>query len=48
MGLKQIESPIVNYLFDDWKDFDPKQPDDWQDLEWVSAPSIDSLKPDGN
>jgi lysophospholipase L1-like esterase len=48
MGLKQIGSPIVNYLLDDWKDFDPKKPDDWQDFKWVPAPSIDSLKPDGS
>ena len=48
MGLKQIESPIVSHLLNDWEDFDPKNPDDWQDFVWVPAPSIDSLKPDGN
>ena len=48
MGLKQIKSQIVGNLLVDWKDFSPKQPDDWQDFVWVPAPSIDSLKPDGN
>ena len=48
MGLKQIKSQIVGNLLVDWKDFNPKQPDDWQDFVWVPAPSIDSLKPDGN
>ena len=48
MGLKQIESPIISNLLDDWVDFDPKKPDDWQDFVWVPAPNIDSLKPDGS
>ena len=46
MGLKQIKSPIISNLLDDWVDFDPKKPDDWQDFVWVHAPNIDSLKPD--
>ena len=48
MGLKQIDSPIAKNLLNDWKDFDPKQPDDWQEFVWVPSPSIDSLKPDGS
>ena len=48
MGLKTVKSPIISNLRDDWKDFDPKQPDNWQDFIWVPSPSIDSLKPDGN
>ena len=48
MGLKQIDSPIVKHLVNDWKDFDPKHPDDWKDFVWVPSPSIDSLNPDGN
>lgn len=48
MGLKNIKSPIVDNLRDDWKDFNPEKPDDWQEFVWVDAPSIDSLKPDGN
>ena len=48
MGLKKNESPIISNLLDDWVDFDPKQPDDWQEFVWVPAPSVDSLKPDGN
>ena len=48
MGLKQIESPLISHLLADWKDFNPKEPDDWQDFIWVPSPSIDSLKPDGS
>ena len=48
MGLKGIESPIASHLLSDWKDFDPKKPDDWQDFIWVTSPFIDSLKPDGD
>ena len=48
MGLKHINSPIISNLREDWKDFDPKNPDNWEDFIWYPAPSIDSLKPDGN
>ena len=48
MGLKHINSPIISNLREDWKDFDPKKPDNWEDFIWCPAPSIDSLKPDGN
>jgi len=48
MGLKQIKSKIVGNLLNDWKDFDPKHPDNWQNFVWVPSPSKDSIKPDGN
>lgn len=48
MGLKKIKSPIIENLNEDWLDFDPKKPGDWQDFILVPVPSIDSLKPDGN
>ena len=48
MGLKNIKSPIISNLRNDWKDFDPKQPDNLKDFIWVPAPSVDSIKPDGN
>ena len=48
MGLKKIKSPIISNLRNDWKDFDPKQPDNLKDFIWVPAPSVDSIKPDGN
>ena len=41
MGLKQIESPLISHLLADWKDFNPKEPDDWQDFIWVPSPSIE-------
>ena len=48
MGLKYINHPIISNLRQEWKDFDPKKPDNWEDFIWYPSPSVDSLKPDGN
>ncbi len=48
MGMKQLKLPIVNYLRNDWKDFDPAQPDDWKTFKWVPSRIVENTKPDGN
>jgi lysophospholipase L1-like esterase len=48
MGMKQLQLPLVNYLRSDWKDFDPKQPDDWQQFKWAPSRIVEIVKPDGN
>ena len=48
MGLKRLNSPLVQYLSSDWKDFSPSQPDDWQTFYWPLSPVYDGKKPDGN
>ena len=48
MGLKRINSPLVQYLSPDWTDFSPSQPDDWQTFYWPLSPLYDGKKPDGN
>lgn len=48
MGLKRLNSPLVQYLSSDWKDFSPSQPDDWQMFYWPLSPVYDGKKPDGN
>ncbi len=48
MGMKQLQLPLVKYLRDDWKDFDPAQPDDWKTFKWWPAKNADLVKPDGN
>lgn len=48
MGLKQNNSPLVQYLLPDWQDFNPAQPDDWQTFNWPQAKFFDGKKPDGN
>lgn len=48
MGMKELQLPIVEYLRDDWHDFDPAQPDDWQSFKWAPAPMTEATKPDGN
>ena len=48
MGLKQINSPLVNYLRDDWQDFDPSHPDDPDTFVWHMSSGSNITKPDGN
>ncbi|MCQ2221222.1 MAG: rhamnogalacturonan acetylesterase, partial [Prevotella sp.] len=48
MGLKQINSPLVEYLKADWQDFSPSQPDNWETFYWPQSLLFDGKKPDGN
>lgn len=48
MGIKKAELPISDYIREDFTDFDPNIPDDWETFEWVPAPKMDIVKPDGN
>ena len=48
MGMKQLNLPIVNYLRNDWQDFNPAQPDDWKTFKWAPARIVEIAKPDGN
>ncbi len=40
--------PLKQFVRDDWKTFDPKQPDSLLVFHWYDSPSVDVLKPDGN
>ena len=48
MGLKKLNHPVIKYLRDDFKDFDPNQPDDWKTFKWAPSMNADMVKPDGN
>lgn len=48
MGMKGLNLPILKYLRADFIDFNPNKPDDWRKFEWIPAPKIDIIKPDGN
>ncbi len=48
MGLKKINSPLVQHLTADWADFSPSTPDDWQTFYWPMSILFDGKKPDGN
>ena len=48
MGMKQLGLPIVNHLRDDWQDFSPNSPDDWQQWKWYPSALSDVTKPAGN
>jgi lysophospholipase L1-like esterase len=40
--------PMKQFVSDNWKTFDPKQPDSLTEFHWYESPSVDVLKPDGN
>lgn len=48
MGMKELNLPIVKYLRDNWVDYSPAQPDDFNQFVWYPAVLTDMLKPDGN
>ena len=48
MGLKQIHSPLVDYLRPEWQDFDPSRPDDPDEFVWQMSSGSNLTKPDGN
>lgn len=48
MGMKGLNLPFLSHLRADWKDFSPKQPDDWKQFKWSPTPNADLQKPDGN
>lgn len=48
MGLKQMNSPLVQYLRPEWQDFNPQTPDNAEEFYWPQSIYYDSRKPDGN
>ena len=48
MGMKRLGLPIVQYLREDWQDFDPRHPDDPDAFQWYPANKQNMTKPDGN
>ena len=48
MGLKQLNSPLAQYLRPEWQDFDPQSPDKPEEFYWPQSIYYDSRKPDGN
>ncbi|MBQ7472698.1 MAG: rhamnogalacturonan acetylesterase [Prevotella sp.] len=48
MGMKSLSLPVVNELRDDWKDYDPAQPDDFNAFYWPNSLLYELKKPDGN
>ena len=48
MGLKQLDSPLVQHLRGDWQDFDPAHPDNPDTFVWHMSAGSNLTKPDGN
>jgi len=39
---------LRKYIRNDWKTYDPQQPDALDDFHWYDSPSVNVIKPDGN
>ncbi|MBR2881976.1 MAG: rhamnogalacturonan acetylesterase [Prevotella sp.] len=48
MGMKQLNLPFMKYLRSDFVDYNPSQPDNWEEFKWAPAKNADLVKPDGN
>ena len=48
MGMKSIGLPVTQFLREDWSDFDPAKPDDFNHFVWYPSPLNNTTKPDGN
>ena len=48
MGMKNLGLPIVQYLREDWQDFNPLHPDTPESFKWFPANKEDITKPDGD
>ena len=48
MGMKSIGLPVTQFLREDWADFDPAKPDDFNHFVWYPSPLNNTTKPDGN
>jgi lysophospholipase L1-like esterase len=42
------EIDLSGYIVDDFKGFNPHNPDNWEKFFWPESPATDVLKPDGN
>lgn len=47
MGMKKLNLNILQNLRSDFKDFDPKHPDDWKTFKWSPSSFVEIEKPDG-
>lgn len=48
MGMKQLNLPFTKHLRSDFVDYNPSQPDNWEEFKWAPAKNADLVKPDGN
>lgn len=47
-GIKKLNLPIIQYLREDYINYNPAQPDDWNNFQWYDSPFTEIEKPDGN
>lgn len=47
-GIQELDLQLKKYLKDDLLDFNPANPDSFEDFYWSESEGVDLLKPDGN
>lgn len=47
-GIIDNNMELKNHIVDDFVEYDPKHPGDWQTFFWPQSPSAEIVKPDGN
>jgi hypothetical protein len=47
-GLKKCNHPLIQYLREDYIEYDPSQPDNVNSFKWNNSPFSEIEKPDGN
>ncbi len=47
-GMKKNKLPIIKYLRDDYKEYNPAKPDPIDSFKWSNSPFTEIEKPDGN
>jgi len=47
-GIQESIPDLAKFIRDDWKTFDPTNPDPVTEFRWYESPSVNLAKPDGN
>lgn len=47
-GMKEINLPLTQYIREDYKTYNPAQPDSFTSFKWIECPFVEVEKPEGN
>lgn len=47
-GMKQLDLPLTQYIRNDYKTYNPANPDSFASFKWIECPFIEITKPEGN
>lgn len=47
-GIIDNKMKLAEFIIDDFKEFNPENPDNWETFYWPESPATENLKPDGD